>query len=91
MLPPFGHHDICGFDVTGSECTIGLHRIDYYTDAVNRMVLYCIAKDCNNNQHCPPKDTSFHHLLLKVPALLKQVRFFMNVSTRINVRVLAVA
>jgi len=55
------------------------------------MVLYCIAKDCDNDQRCAPKGTSFHHLPFKKPALLKQERFFMNTNTHIDARVLLVA
>ena len=34
---------------------------------------YCVAYDCANNTHGAPCEVSFHRLLLKKPALLKQV------------------
>ena len=39
-----------------------------------RMPVYCIAYGCDNDQHNASKNESFHHLLLKKPLLLKQVR-----------------
>ena len=34
---------------------------------------YCVAYGYANNMHDAPREVSFHRLLLKKPALLKQV------------------
>ena len=42
------------------------------------MPVFCIAYGCDNHQRSASSEVSFHCLPLKKPALLKQVRIFVN-------------
>ena len=54
------------------EC-IDLLLLPQDSSSRRRVMPYCVAYGCDNDTHDAPCEVSFHHLLLKKPALLSEM------------------
>ena len=52
---------------------------------------YCVAYGYDNDTHDAPREVSFHRLLLKKPALLKQVIIKAQWSVKLSPRQIVVS